>query len=142
MSELVDIATIIGIISTIVGLICVAIKVERRLGKMESYAEIRFGNVESRIQTLESKIEPFWGLIKNNLPRLLSQNPNKQILTKLKRTETLSITELVDVEEKLQREMEIAPLNRRANFLLVISYLQSIRKGRENDDNSTIRKRI
>jgi len=132
MSELSSITAIVGVVATIVSLVIVALRFERRLGNMDKDSVERYGDINTRLQGLEIKILPFWELIKGNLPRLLSPNPTKDILDKIERAETLSLSELIIIERKLRDDMGKVPINERVNFLLVLCYVRSIIKAKEN----------
>jgi len=103
------IATAIGVTVTLVGIV---IRVERR-----------FGNMERRLFTLETKIEPFWDIVKSNLPKLFSSNPNRELLKKLQAGK-LTHKEAHKLKCELEEEMEKKPRSQRANYLLALWLLE------------------
>ncbi len=109
-----DLAILLGIVATVVGAL---VRYEKRINQ-----------IFVRLTALEAKIEPFWGLVKANLPRLFEKNPPSRVL--LKKLSDGTLTE----EEKLKLKGELKTglhsTKDKFSYLLVLTLLEMEEKGK------------
>ena len=76
-----DIIAIATIISSLVG---GAIHYERKINQVYRHYDATLQTITDRLTALETKIDPFWDLIRVNLPKLFKTNPpNATLIRKL-----------------------------------------------------------
>ena len=110
-------AATVGILTTVVGIF---IRTERR-----------FGRLEGRMASIESKFEPFWNLIRTNLGNLLTTNPNEEIIEQIQHIESLPLSDVKHIKAQLLDEMETIPVPNRTNIILVLWYVETVEHDKE-----------
>lgn len=109
-------SVLLAIISVIVGLVI--------------RFEMRFNKLSLKINAVEQKIEPFWEIIKNNLPKLFTENPSKELLDTLDKADSLTKKELDQAKLEFEEEMKTVEPSKRFNYLLALWRLDIASNGK------------
>ncbi len=112
--DLPTIVTIIGILSTVIGSTVAIMR--------------KFNKLETRVASLESKIEPFWNLVKQNLGKLLTTNPSGRVLNILEKGDKITIEEITFAKKHIKKQFENGPESKRTNLIFVLWYLEFMEK--------------
>ena len=88
------------------------------------YNERRFNRLENRLTSLETKVMPFWDLLKKNMPHLLSNIVKNPSPLSCNNPEKMSVTQLKSLKGYL--ENQIAKSEYKSDVILALVYINQL----------------
>jgi hypothetical protein len=99
------------------------------IGGIVAYFGVIAG-LKTRLTKLETQMEPFWGIIQSELPKLIHSphTPEIDALLEKMMADTLTKEEAIDLKTRLKSEMSVPDLGKKLTIVLLIARLDTIIK--------------
>jgi hypothetical protein len=99
------------------------------IGGIVAYFGVIAG-LKTRLTKLETQMEPFWGIIQSELPKLIHSphTPEIDALLEKMMADTLTKEEAIDLKTRLKSEMDVPDLGKKLTIVLLIARLDTIIK--------------